>query len=77
MAGEAEPPEMVDGMENSDRGKAAGMESSDRGRLAGMELLVLETVGDTELDGSSLCSEKPQLPLGIEDQENTLVAAVA
>lgn len=55
MAGEAEPPEMVDGMENSDRGKAAGMESSDRGRAAGMELLVLVTVGDTELDGSSLC----------------------
>lgn len=77
MAGEEEPQEMVDGMENSDRGKAAGMESLDLGRPAGMELLVLVTVGDTELDGPSLCWEKLQHPLGIEDQENMLVGAVA
>lgn len=54
MAGEAEPPEMVHGMGNSDRVKAVGMGSSDLGRAAEMELLVLVTVGDTELDGSSL-----------------------
>ncbi len=54
MAGEAEPPEMVHGMGNLDRVKAVAMGSSDLGRAAGMELLVLVTVGDTELDGSSL-----------------------